>query len=83
MGSSSWRAGSGFCTRDGPRDFLGAAAGADGASSFGNPCGVARSRSVRALLRHIELYLERWNANPTPFVWTKTPAEITKKAVGR
>jgi transposase len=40
-------------------------------------------RSVRALVRHIEQYLEHWNADPTPFVWTKTPAEIIKKAVRR
>lgn len=40
-------------------------------------------RSVRALVRHIEQYLEHWNADPRPFVWTKTPAEIIKKAVRR
>ena len=38
-------------------------------------------RSVRALVRHIEHYLAHWNADPTPFVWTKTPADIIKKAV--
>ena len=38
-------------------------------------------RSVRALIRHIEQYLAHWNADPTPFVWTKTPADIIKKAV--
>lgn len=40
-------------------------------------------RSVRALVRHIEHYLAHWNADPTPFVWSKTPAEIIKKAVRR
>jgi transposase len=38
-------------------------------------------RSVAALVRHIEHYLAHWNADPTPFVWTKTPADIIKKAV--
>jgi len=27
--------------------------------------------------------LERWNEQPTPFVWTKEPADIIKKAVRR
>lgn len=40
-------------------------------------------RSVRALVRHIEHYLDRWNDDPTPFVWTKAPADIIKKAVRR
>ena len=39
--------------------------------------------SVRALVRHIERYIGHWNENPTPFVWTKTPAEIIRKAVRR
>ena len=39
--------------------------------------------SVRALIRHIEHYLAHWNADPTPFVWTKEPADIIKKAVRR
>jgi transposase len=38
-------------------------------------------RSVAALVRHIDHYLTHWNADPTPFVWTKTPANIIKKAV--
>jgi transposase len=38
-------------------------------------------RSVAALVRHIDHYLAHWNADPTPFVWTKTPADIIKKAV--
>lgn len=37
--------------------------------------------SVRALVRHISAYLAHWNENPTPFVRTKNPAEIIKKAL--
>jgi transposase len=40
-------------------------------------------RSVRALVRHIEHYLAHWNDDPTPFVWTREPADIIKKAVRR
>ena len=39
--------------------------------------------SVSALVKHIQHYIEHWNENPTPFVWTKTPAEIIRKAVRR
>src|SRR5262245_5938788 len=39
--------------------------------------------TVRALVRHIEQYLAEWNAHPTPFVWTKDPAAIIKKALRR
>lgn len=39
--------------------------------------------SVRALVRHINDYLVHWNEDPTPFVWTKEPADIIKKAVRR
>jgi transposase len=39
--------------------------------------------TVRALIRHIERYLAAWNAHPTPFVWTKDPAAIIKKALRR
>jgi transposase len=39
--------------------------------------------TVRALIRHIERYLAEWNAHPTPFVWTKEPADIIKKALRR
>jgi transposase len=39
--------------------------------------------TVRALVRHIQRYIEDWNAHPTPFVWTKEPADIIKKAVRR
>jgi len=39
--------------------------------------------TVRALVRHIERYIAEWNARPTPFLWTKDPAAIIKKAVRR
>lgn len=39
--------------------------------------------TVRALIRHIQRYIEHWNENPTPFVWTKEPSEIIKKAIRR
>src|SRR5499427_10762955 len=39
--------------------------------------------TVRALVRHIERYLAEWNAHPTPFVWTKEPADIIRKALRR
>jgi transposase len=39
--------------------------------------------SVPRLVRHIRSYIERWNDSPTPFVWTKEPADIIKKALRR
>ena len=39
--------------------------------------------TVRALVRQIERYLAEWNAHPTPFVWTKEPAALIKKALRR
>jgi transposase len=39
--------------------------------------------SMKELVRHIRNYIEHWNDNPTPFVWTKTPAAIIRKAVRR
>jgi len=39
--------------------------------------------SVKALIAHIRNYIEHWNVHPTPFVWTKKPAEIIRKAVRR
>jgi transposase len=39
--------------------------------------------SVRALVRHIEHYLDHWNAHPIPFVWTKTADHVVAKAVRR
>ena len=39
--------------------------------------------TVRALVCHIDAYIAEWNSHPTPFVWTKDPATIIKKAVRR
>ena len=39
--------------------------------------------TVRALITHIQHYITRWNDHPTPFVWTKEPAAIIKKALRR
>src|SRR6266545_3309672 len=39
--------------------------------------------TVRALIRHLHAYIANWNTHPTPFVWTKDPAAIVKKALGR
>ena len=33
-------------------------------------------RSIQALEKDIRTWIEQWNANPTPFVWTKTADEI-------
>jgi transposase len=37
--------------------------------------------TVRALIRHIQAYIDHWNQNPIPFVWTKSADEIVSKAV--
>lgn len=39
--------------------------------------------TVRQLIRHIYHYLAHWNDDPTPFVWTKEPDEIIRKAIRR
>jgi len=39
--------------------------------------------SVGTLVRHIGTYIQNWNQNPTPFIWTKDPAAIIKKALRR
>ena len=39
--------------------------------------------TVRALVKHIQRYIEHWNDDPTPFVWTREPAAIIKKALRR
>ncbi len=39
--------------------------------------------SVRALITHIRRYIETWNDHPTPFMWTKEPADLIKKVVRR
>lgn len=36
--------------------------------------------SVAALVRHIGKFLDGWNEHPKPFVWTKTAAEVIRKA---
>jgi transposase len=43
----------------------------------------ASFETVRALVRHIEAYIAEWNSHPTPFVWTKDPATIIRKALRR
>ncbi len=43
----------------------------------------ASFETVRALVRHIDAYIAAWNSHPTPFVWTKDPATIIRKAVRR
>ena len=37
--------------------------------------------SVRALIRHIQAFLDHWNEDPVPFVWTKSADEIIRKAI--
>ena len=39
--------------------------------------------SVGALVRHIQTYIAHWNEKPTPFIWTKEPADIIRKALRR
>ncbi len=39
--------------------------------------------SVKNLVQHISHYIEHWNEHPTPFVWSKTPAQIIRKALRR
>ena len=39
--------------------------------------------SVKKLVGHIGDYIDHWNQHPTPFVWTKRPADIIRKAVRR
>jgi transposase len=39
--------------------------------------------TVQALVTHIQQYIAHWNTNPTPFVWTREPADIIKKAIRR
>jgi len=39
--------------------------------------------TVQALVTHIEQYIAHWNTKPTPFVWTREPADIIKKAIRR
>lgn len=39
--------------------------------------------TVRSLVRHIQSYIDHWNEHPTPFIWTKEPAHIIRKALHR
>lgn len=39
--------------------------------------------TVKALVKHIHTYITHWNENPTPFIWTREPADIIKKALRR
>lgn len=39
--------------------------------------------TVQALVKHIHGYIDHWNENPTPFIWTREPAAIIKKALRR
>jgi len=39
--------------------------------------------TVAALVKHIAAYIAHWNEHPTPFVWTREPAAIIKKALRR
>jgi hypothetical protein len=35
--------------------------------------------TVRALMTHIQRYINLWNDHPTPFVWTRKPADLIEK----
>jgi transposase len=39
--------------------------------------------SVKALVKHIRRYIDHWNDNAVPFIWTRDPADIIKKSVRR
>jgi transposase len=39
--------------------------------------------TVKALVKHIQTFIDHWNQHPTPFVWTREPAAIIKKALRR
>jgi len=39
--------------------------------------------TVRALITHLQWHIKHWNDHPTPFVWTKEPVAIIKKALRR
>ncbi len=36
--------------------------------------------SVPHLVRHIQAFIDHWNQNPTPFVWTKPAHEVIRKS---
>ncbi len=37
--------------------------------------------NVRALIKHIQAFIEHWNNDPVPFVWTKSADDIIPKAI--
>jgi hypothetical protein len=37
--------------------------------------------NVRALIKHIQAFIEHWNNDPVPFVWTKSADDVASKAV--
>jgi transposase len=37
--------------------------------------------TVRSLTRHIDAYIEHWNEDPSPFVWTKEAKDVARKAI--
>jgi hypothetical protein len=39
-------------------------------------------RSVKALAADIRNWVETWNENPKPFVWTKTADQILRSLAG-
>ncbi len=39
--------------------------------------------TVTALVTHTQQFIDHWNVNPTPFVWTREPADLIKKAIRR
>lgn len=41
----------------------------------------ATCSSVKALIRHNKQFIEHWNINAKPFVWTKSADQIVAKAV--
>ena len=45
--------------------------------------GMFDLKPVRLSARRKYIHLVEWNAHPTPFVWTKEPADIIKKAIRR
>jgi transposase len=39
--------------------------------------------SVKALVKHIRRYIDHWNDNRVPFIWTKEPIDVINRAVRR
>src|SRR5687767_6868601 len=51
-------------------------------TASGEVVGACHARH-KALVTHIGRYIETWNDHPTPFVWTKEPADLIRKVVRR